>query len=78
MSKKIIVIAGGTGHLGGIIKITKTFAPGKNDLYPAWQGMQYMRNMMDKRSTIDSTDNYRYNDIKWTTVKDLLLKHKGL
>jgi hypothetical protein len=73
-----LIRTGGLGMLGFIIKISKTFAPGKTDLYPAWQGMQYVRNMMDKRSAIDSTDNYRYNDMKWTSVKDLLKKHLGL
>ncbi|MEO6669575.1 MAG: NmrA family NAD(P)-binding protein [Ferruginibacter sp.] len=67
---------GGLGLLSAIIKITKLFSPGKTDLYPAWQGMQYMRNMMDERATLDTTDNKRYPDIKWTTVKDLLSNHK--
>ncbi len=67
---------GGLGLLGLIIKITKKFTPGKTDLYPAWQGMQYMRNMMDERATLKAIDNKRYADIKWTTVKDLLSTHK--
>ena len=62
--------------LSFIIKIAKKIAPSKNDLYPAWQGMQYMRNMMDKRATLITTDNNRYPDMKWTTVKELLAKHK--
>ncbi|MDI1233267.1 MAG: NmrA family NAD(P)-binding protein [bacterium] len=65
---------GGLGLLSGIIKITKIFSPGKTDLYPAWQGMQYMRNMMDDRATLNTIDNNRYVDMKWTTVKDLIAK----
>ena len=66
---------GGLGLLSVIIKITKTIAPAKTELYPAWQGMQYMRNMMDERATLASTDNNRYTDMKWTTVEKLLAAH---
>lgn len=34
-----------------------------------------MRNMIDERANLNSIDNNRYPDIKWTTVKDLLSKH---
>lgn len=63
---------GGLGLLSLLIKIAKKISPGKTDLYPAWQGMQYMRNMMDDRATLTSTDNNRYLDMKWTSVKELL------
>jgi nucleoside-diphosphate-sugar epimerase len=66
---------GGLGLLSLIIKIAKKIAPGKTELYPAWQGMQYMRNMIDDRATLKSTDNNRYPDMKWTSVKDLLSNH---
>lgn len=68
---------GGLGLLGVLIKIAKLMAPAKTDLYPAWQGMQYMRNMMDKRATLTTTDNNRYAGMKWTTVKDMLLAQKS-
>lgn len=67
---------GGLGLLSIIIKIARKIAPGKTELYPAWQGMQYMRNMMDERATLNTTDNNRYADMKWTTVKNLLSNHK--
>ena len=67
---------GGLGLLSAIIKITQKISPGKTNLYPAWQGMQYMRNMMDDRATLKTLDNTRYADIKWTTVKDLISNHK--
>ena len=54
---------GGQGFLGLIIKIAKKFSPSENDLYPAWQGMQYMHNMIDKRSIIQKLDNDRYPEI---------------
>lgn len=63
---------GGLGLLGVITKIAKTIAPGKTALYPAWQGMQYMRDMLDERGKIAQYDNGRYPNMKWTSVKEML------
>ncbi len=68
--------AGGPGMLGMIIQIARKVAPGKKDLYPAWQGMQYMHNMIDERSKVDVLDNNRYPAIHWTTVRDVLIAHQ--
>jgi nucleoside-diphosphate-sugar epimerase len=65
---------GGLGLLGIITKIAKTIAPGKTALYPAWQGMQYMRDMLDERGKIDVYDNGRYANMKWTSVREMLSK----
>lgn len=66
---------GGLGLLSFLIRVAKTMAPGKTELYPAWQGMQYMRNMMDKRCPVLGDDNKRYPDLKWTSVKELISAH---
>ncbi len=66
---------GGKGLLGIIIKIARKLSPGKKELYPAWQGMQYMHNMIDERAAIDKPDNNRYPEIQWVTVKDVLTKY---
>ena len=66
---------GGQGLLGMIIKIARKLAPAKDELYPAWQGMQYMHNMIDKRSEMVKLDNDRYPGMQWTTVKEFLSKH---
>jgi nucleoside-diphosphate-sugar epimerase len=68
--------AGGMGLLSMIIKIARKLAPGKRELYPAWQGMQYMRNMIDERAMLERPDNQRYPAIKWTTAKDVLSTHQ--
>ena len=70
--------AGGIGLINGIIKTMKFFSPAKKDLYPIWQGMQYMRDMMEGRVKINSYDNNRYEDMDWTKVKDLLLVHETM
>ena len=66
---------GGKRVLGGIIKITRQLAPGKNELYPAWQGMQYMHNMIDERSKIAKLHNDRYAGIDWTNVRTVISEH---
>jgi uncharacterized protein YbjT (DUF2867 family) len=68
---------GGKGLLGFIIKMTKLFSPSKNELYPAWQGMQYMHNMIDERASIEKWDTNRYAKMQYTTVKDLLTVYKA-
>ncbi len=66
---------GGKGLLGIIIKIARKFGS-EQELYPAWQGMQYMHNMIDERSKIDTLDNARYPQMQWTSVKEVLKKHQ--
>jgi hypothetical protein len=58
--------------LGTVIKLARTVAPGEQELYPAWQGMQYMRNMFDGRAKLEPLDNDRYPSIRWTTARDVL------
>jgi len=70
--------AGGIGLINSIIKTMKFFSPAKKDLYPIWQGMQYMRDMMEGRAKIDSYDNDRYQGMIWTSIKDLLLMQKTM
>jgi nucleoside-diphosphate-sugar epimerase len=64
--------AGGLGMLGALIKVARTITPGEKELYPAWQGMQYMRNMFDGRAKLDPLDNNRYPGIHWTTAREVL------
>src|ERR1035437_9449926 len=64
--------AGGLGMLGTLIKVARTVAPGEKELYPAWQGMQYTRNMFDGRAKLEPLDNDRYPSMRWTTARDVL------
>lgn len=61
--------------LSVLIKIARIASPAKSELYPAWQGMQYMRNMFDGRAKLEPLDNSRYPDIHWTTARDVLSGH---
>lgn len=67
---------GGIGLLNFLIKVTKFFSPSEKELYPAWQGMQYMRDIMEGRIIFQKYDNDRYSDIKWTSVKEFLVNEK--
>jgi NmrA-like family len=66
---------GGPGMLSALIKIARTLAPGDNEIFPAWQGMQYMCNMIDERAKLNQVDNERYPVMHWTTVRDVLSMH---
>jgi uncharacterized protein YbjT (DUF2867 family) len=66
--------AGGLGLLGTLIKVARTVAPGEKELYPAWQGMQYLRNMFEGRAKLEPLDNDRYPGFRWTTVRDVLAR----
>ena len=70
--------AGNLGMLGMMIKVARTVSRrGEKELYPAWQGMQYMHNMLDGRAKLEPLDNDRYPAIDWTTVRDVLKRHFG-
>jgi nucleoside-diphosphate-sugar epimerase len=43
---------------------------GETELYPKWQGSQYMHSMFSAQNT--PTDNNRYPDIKWTSAFEVL------
>ncbi|MDX5435562.1 MAG: NmrA family NAD(P)-binding protein [Pontibacter sp.] len=65
---------GGLGLLNTIIKITKALTPNNNEVFPAWQGMQYMRDMFSGLPKLEPLDNNRYPEIKWTSVAEVLAK----
>jgi hypothetical protein len=58
--------------LRGLITVARAVAPGKGELYPAWQGMQYMHNMLEGRGKLVPLDNDRYPGIRWTKAREVL------
>jgi nucleoside-diphosphate-sugar epimerase len=68
---------GGLRTLGTLAKVARTVAPGGNELYPAWQGMQYTCNMFEGRAKLQPLDNDRYPGAHWTSVRDVLLAHQA-
>jgi nucleoside-diphosphate-sugar epimerase len=65
---------GGLGFLKVMITITKTLLPQPKEVFPPWQGMQYLYNMYTGLPKLYPLDNDRYPDMRWTTVKDVLQK----
>jgi nucleoside-diphosphate-sugar epimerase len=68
---------GGPGMLAALIKVARTLAPGATELYPPWQGKQYMRNMFDGSATLEPLDNLRFPGIPWSTTRDVLSAHQA-
>lgn len=64
---------GGLGAFKVMIKITKTFAPGKKETFPAWQGMQYLHDMLSGVTKFRKLDNERYSQVRWTSIKQFLI-----
>lgn len=64
--------AGNLSLLGMLLKFIRAVKPGKGELYPVWQGMQYMHNMMSGRGKLIDLDNDRYPSLKWTNVESFL------
>ena len=55
-----------------MINVTKTFAPGKDEVFPAWQGMQYLHDMLTGDPKHRHLDNDRYATIGWDSIRDVL------
>ncbi|WP_083467963.1 NmrA family NAD(P)-binding protein [Methylobacterium tarhaniae] len=63
---------GGPGLLTPMIALARAFAPGRDQVFPAWQGMQYLRDMFEGRGKLAPLDNDRYPGLAWTGVRDVL------
>jgi uncharacterized protein YbjT (DUF2867 family) len=63
---------GGLGTLDTMINVTKTLMPAKDEVFPPWQGMQYLRNMLSGEAKLTMLDNDRYPAIRWTTVQEVI------
>jgi hypothetical protein len=59
---------GSLGSLGIMIRIAKVIAPQPDAPFPAWQGMQYMRDQFSGRVKLTPLDNARYAGLVWTSV----------
>ncbi len=64
--------AGSIGSLGVMIRLAKTVAPQPDATFPAWQGLQYVRDMFGGRAKLHPLDNGRYPGLRWTSVREHL------
>jgi nucleoside-diphosphate-sugar epimerase len=67
-----ILRPGGIGLLSAMIRIVRTLSPPSSDPFPAWQGMQYIRDMSSGRGKLHPLDNDRYGMRTWTSARDVL------
>jgi len=64
--------AGGLSRLAKVITFARLVVPGVDEVYPPWQGMQYLRDMFGGRGKFESLDNDRYPEVTWKRVRDVL------
>ncbi|WP_254509492.1 hypothetical protein [Anatilimnocola floriformis] len=75
--RKYGLLWGGTlGMLSAMATIARLLRPASQEVYPAWQGMQYMRAMLDGLGLLEPLDNKRYPELGWTSIESLLAKLK--
>ncbi|GAA0422441.1 NmrA family NAD(P)-binding protein [Massilia aurea] len=63
---------GSIGALSAMIAITRKLSPASDAPFPAWQGMQYLRDMMSGRGKLHPLDNDRYGVRAWTGAHEVL------
>jgi len=61
---------GSVGGLGVVIAAMRRLAPAPSAVFPAWQGMQYTRDMFEGRVRLTPLDNARYPELTWTSVTE--------
>jgi uncharacterized protein YbjT (DUF2867 family) len=65
---------GNIGTLSAIIGVVRALTPASEKPFPAWQGMQYLRDMMSGRGKLLNLDNDRYGPREWASVRDTLAR----
>lgn len=69
--------AGGLAGLGLLIGVARTVAPQPKAIFPAWQGMQYLRDMSSGEGELSPLDNDRYGNRPWTSASAVLAEAFG-
>lgn len=64
--------AGSLQRLGLVIGIARRLAPSPGIVFPPWQGMQYLRDMMSGRGELTPLDNARYGKTDWTDIRTMI------
>lgn len=65
---------GNLGTLSVLISVVRALTPASGNPFPAWQGMQYLRDMMSGRGKLLDLDNDRYGQREWASVRDTLAR----
>ena len=67
-----ILRPGGLGLFGIVIALVRSLSPRTDDPFPAWQGMQYMRDVLSGRGKREPLYNSRSGKAYWTRVAEVL------
>lgn len=67
--------AGTAGSLSAMSKVMRRLSRNPDEVFPAWQGMQYFVSMFSGEAQLHHVDNDRYGPHDWTTVGDVLRDH---
>lgn len=63
---------GGLKAFNIVINVTRTIVPGRKEPFPAWQGMQYLHDMLTGKPKHSDTDNHRYKSVKWDSIASII------
>lgn len=72
-----LVRPGGLPVLNAMTGLARLLAPQPGAVFPAWQGMQYLRDMMEGHGKLAPLDNGRYPDLSWTSARQVLADVRG-
>jgi nucleoside-diphosphate-sugar epimerase len=68
-----LVRSGSLDDLAALIERLRTADPeSEKTVFPRWQGMQYMHNMFSGRAQLESLDNDRYPNMRWTSAREVI------
>jgi nucleoside-diphosphate-sugar epimerase len=68
-----LVRLGSVDDLAAMIARVRTDDPdGEKQVFPSWQGMQYMHNMFSGAAKLEPIDNDRYPGIRWTKAGEVI------
>ncbi|MEO6154070.1 MAG: NmrA family protein, partial [Croceibacterium sp.] len=63
--------------LSTMIAFTKRIAPGEQEVFPPWQGMQYMRDQFSGDAKLQKLDNDRYSELSWTSFEAIIVARQA-
>lgn len=64
--------AGSLKTLNRMIHLTQKFSSDSDEVFPPWQGMMYLRDMLSGEAKLSPLDNERYSEIRWVPVWEVL------
>ncbi len=68
-----LVCLGSLDEFAAIIRRVRAADPeGEKELFPKWQGMQYMHSMFSGLAKLEPLDNDRYLDMQWTGAREVI------